>query len=113
MKLAGRAALATGANRGIGEACAPALAAQGALVGFAARSTEDLGQIAAESEGAVALQADLGKGEWAQISGFEPLKRSVGGVGPMTSRWSLPFWQATMLATSLVRRSLSTAALPR
>lgn len=58
--LAGRSALVTGASRGIGAACARALAAAGARVILVARSTQDLQQFAASlPHGAVALPADL------------------------------------------------------
>ena len=46
--LAGRLALVTGASQGIGRACALALAAAGATVGVAARSTDKLEAVAAE-----------------------------------------------------------------
>lgn len=57
--LEGRTALVTGASRGIGEHSARALAAKGARVALAARSTADLERIAGELEGAVALEVDL------------------------------------------------------
>ena len=47
-KLDGRTALVTGASRGIGEHSARALAAEGATVALAARSTADLERIAAQ-----------------------------------------------------------------
>ena len=48
MSLAGRHALVTGAGRGIGRACALALADAGASVTLAARSRDELEAVAAE-----------------------------------------------------------------
>lgn len=58
--LTGKTALVTGASRGIGEACARALATCGARVALAARSKEQLDALAASlPSDAVVLQADL------------------------------------------------------
>jgi 3-oxoacyl-[acyl-carrier protein] reductase len=48
MKLEGRAALVTGASQGIGQACALALARQGASVALAARNQQKLEEVAAQ-----------------------------------------------------------------
>lgn len=58
-KLDGRTALVTGASRGIGEHSARALAAEGARVVLAARSTDDLQRIAGDLEGAEVVEIDL------------------------------------------------------
>lgn len=52
LRLAGSHALVTGAGRGIGRACAQALAARGASVTLSARSEDELEQVAGEIEAA-------------------------------------------------------------
>ena len=77
--LSGKAALITGANTGIGQAIAVALAEAGADVAIAGRSepSETLDQIVATGRKAVNIKADL--------SSIEPLQRVVdealGGLG--------------------------------
>ncbi len=58
MEIAGAHALVTGASRGIGQAIAEELAAKGASVTLAARSTRDLTEVA-ERIGGTAITADL------------------------------------------------------
>jgi gluconate 5-dehydrogenase/3-oxoacyl-[acyl-carrier protein] reductase len=58
--LSGKTALVTSASRGIGEACARALAQAGARVALAARSADDLTRVAADLPGdPLVLTADL------------------------------------------------------
>ncbi len=72
--------MVTGASRGIGEHCARALAAEGARVALAARTTADLERLVAELPHApVAIEADLmaeGAGEKLAAEAMEAL----GGV---------------------------------
>jgi len=67
MKLEGRVALVTGASQGIGQACALALAGQGARVALAARNRQKLeevaGQIAAAGGKAAVFAMDVAEEE--------------------------------------------------
>ena len=60
----GTRAFVTGASRGIGAALARALAARGAIVGLAARSTSELDDLAADLPGShLVLACDVGSSE--------------------------------------------------
>jgi NAD(P)-dependent dehydrogenase (short-subunit alcohol dehydrogenase family) len=65
VRLDGRHAIVTGASRGLGRACALALAEAGAMLTLVARSEPELGAVAAEIEragsSAVAAPADVGE----------------------------------------------------
>ena len=76
--LSGRTALVTGASRGIGEACARALAAAGAHVALAARSKDQLEGVAASlPNDAVVLPIDLGQPDAAENLARE----AIGALG--------------------------------
>lgn len=78
--LAGKTAVVTGASRGIGEACARRLDAEGVRVALVARSTEDLRRIAGSlSNDPVVVTADLSDEGDVQRAAAESL-RALGGV---------------------------------
>jgi 3-oxoacyl-[acyl-carrier protein] reductase len=92
--LEGRAALVTGASRGIGRAIARALAAEGARVALSARGEADLAnttdQLRAEGHDVVAIVADVATAEGARYAvdaaadafgGLDVLVNNVGGSG--------------------------------
>jgi len=85
-----RVAIVTGASRGIGEACAIALAREGVKVVLAARSTEVLAKVAGEVE-------RLGSGEALPVTATGPVtpgggdSAAVRGCGhPGEQRGCLP-----------------------
>ena len=67
MKLAGKTAIVTGAGRGIGRACALALAGEGADVAVTARTQSEIDAVAAEVEAlgrrALAVAGDVSREE--------------------------------------------------
>ena len=78
-RLAGRCAIVTGANSGIGEATARLLAAQGARVALVARRAGELHRVAADLDNALAVPAD--------ISDYDQVRNAVevteAGLGPV------------------------------
>jgi NADP-dependent 3-hydroxy acid dehydrogenase YdfG len=112
--LAGKAAIVTGAGRGIGRAIATALAAEGAAVALAARSRADLAAVAAEIRDAggraLAIPTDvtrdaaveaLAEGALAELGRIDLLVTAAGtaSFGPVAG--SKPDdWEA-MLAVNL------------
>lgn len=83
MKLEGRVALVTGASQGIGQACALALARQGASVALAARNQQKLdevaGQIAAGGGKAAVFAMDVAEEEQVK-SGIKSVLAHFGKV---------------------------------
>jgi len=76
--LDGRAAVVTGASRGIGAAIARALDAGGARVALVARSPEDLTKVAADlTHDPVLIDADLGEAD----APLEVASRALGALG--------------------------------
>lgn len=81
--LAGRAALVTGAGRGIGRACALALAAAGAEVIAVARTQRDLDGLVAEGAGRIAGWAEdvTGDAFYARLEALDGLDVLVTSAG--------------------------------
>jgi 3-oxoacyl-[acyl-carrier protein] reductase len=89
--LRGRRALVTGASSGLGLACAQALAAEGASVALASRSTERLAEAAATIDGATSIPADVSSTDEivrliaeadAALGGIDILVANAGGPPP-------------------------------
>ncbi len=70
----GKTAVVTGASRGIGEAIARTLAADGAKVALVARSADKLKALAADLPGAVAIEADMSSAEGWRAAADSALK---------------------------------------
>jgi NAD(P)-dependent dehydrogenase (short-subunit alcohol dehydrogenase family) len=82
-ELSGRVALVTGASRGIGRACAVALAEAGADVGLTARNSEQLAEVAAavQALGRRALVAPCDMADRAALDGV--VGQVTAGLGPI------------------------------
>jgi 3-oxoacyl-[acyl-carrier protein] reductase len=121
MKLEGRVALVTGASQGIGQACALALAGQGASVALAARNQQKLedvaGQIAAAGGKAAVFAMDVAEEEQiksgikAALAQFGKIDILVNNAGitrdQLVLRMKRADWDA-VLNTNLTAAYLST-----
>src|SRR5687767_15803733 len=83
--LNGKIALITGGGRGIGRAIALAFAQQGARIAVAARTAEQVEQVAAEiGNGAIALVCDVSKSE-SVTQMFSDTRERLGDVDIMVN----------------------------
>ena len=128
-KLENRVALVTGAGRGIGRAIAIALAREGARVALAARSTDELEQVASEIAAlggqAVPFTVDLANRNEAtqlisavreQVGPVEILVNNAGvgsSANPMpVLEFDVDFWDLTVAINMTAPLLLSKAVLP-
>ncbi len=81
MKLQGKAAIVTGAGRGIGKAIALAFAKEGAKVIVVSRTLPEVRKTASEIESlgskAIALKADVSNGEDVLVQGLVAFARFI------------------------------------
>lgn len=117
----GRVCLVTGGGRGIGRAIALGLAAEGGLVGVAARTRAQVEEVAANiGEGAVAIEADVADyaaceravGELEERFGRLSVLVNAAGISPVRQRAELhdvDAWRA-MLDVNLTGAYLATRA---
>jgi NAD(P)-dependent dehydrogenase (short-subunit alcohol dehydrogenase family) len=128
-KLQGRVALVTGAGRGIGRAISVSLAAEGAKVAVAARTTAELDSLVDEIKSAggesIALQADLSdRSVPARLvqqakDAFGPIQILVNNAGLGSSSNPKPvvdfdddFWEQSLLINLTAPYLLCKAVLP-
>jgi NAD(P)-dependent dehydrogenase (short-subunit alcohol dehydrogenase family) len=88
VRLKGETALVTGGSRGIGKACAVALAAEGASLALVARGEKELEEAAAQLRGAgaraLAIPGDVGDEAFAARA-FETAERELGPVSVLVN----------------------------
>jgi 3-oxoacyl-[acyl-carrier protein] reductase len=120
--LNGTRALVTGASKGLGHACAAALAAEGSRVFIVSRDEQRLGAVQAEIGAAGHLAADMAEPESAQnaveaalktLGGLEILVSNVGGppLGTFEST-ELEAWDRGFQLTLMSAVRLAKTALP-
>ncbi len=120
--LEGRRALVTAASKGLGRACAAALAAEGARVYVAARGREDLERTAQEIKAAGFQAADVSRPDTpaqlvedaaAQLGGLDILVCNAGGPPPGTfDSTPLEEWEKGFHLTLMSTVRLCKAAIP-
>ena len=128
LELAGKAALVTGASRGIGRAIAQTLHAEGCRVALNARNEDDLARAAADLAGAVTVSGDVSRPEEAQriaatasarLGGLDVLICNVGSgrsVPPGSesfAEWQRVFAINLWSATNMVEASRAALAASR
>ncbi len=125
--IAGKNALVCGASRGLGRACAEALAAEGCNVALCARGSQDMEQAVADIAGAygvktIAAPADLSDSKQATAAAEKALA-ALGRVdilinnngGPPPGKWadlSEDVWRKTVDLTLLSAQAMTRATLP-
>jgi NAD(P)-dependent dehydrogenase (short-subunit alcohol dehydrogenase family) len=80
MNLGGEIALITGGSKGIGFACAEALAKEGVRVAIASRSQDNIDRALAKLPGAFGIAADMSDAE-AAANAIDAVERQLGPIG--------------------------------